>query len=284
MKVVFFGSSKYVVPILDAINTNHQLTLVVTTELGSQQPVKFYCHTHKIECISVKKAGDLLSNEPLRQKAADIGVVADFGVILPKQTLHLFPKGLINVHPSLLPKFRGPTPAQTAILNGDSKTGVSIIQLDEQMDHGPILAQKEEDISNEDSSKTLYEKLFKESVDLVLDVLNKHAHNTIIFKQQDHNLATYTKALTRDDGFFDYTKTIDQTYFKNFVRAYYPWPGVWTKIKLRPEEDEKVVKFLPGKKIQVEGGKEMEYKDFINGYLDADKLFLEFIGKELNND
>lgn len=283
MKIVFFGSSRYVVPILHELNASHKVELVITTELGNQEPVKFYSHTHKLDCITVRKSTELMANEKLFRAKADIGVVADFGVIIPKQILHTFPKGLINVHPSLLPKYRGPTPAQTAILNGDKETGVTIIQLDEQIDHGPILAQKQSTIERDDSAKSLYEKLFKEGAKLTLDVLNKFEHNLNTPKAQDHDLATYTKTLTREEGYFDYTNSQDLNYFKNLVRGYYPWPGAWTKVKLRSEEDEKIIKFLPNHKLQVEGGKEMEYKDFMNGYLEADKLFLEFLRRDLNN-
>ena len=281
MKIVFFGSSRYVVPVLNALNENHSVLLVITTELGSQEPVKFYCHTHKLDCITIRKGAELTVNPQIHQVQADIGIVADFGVIIPKQILHLFPKGLINIHPSLLPKYRGSTPGQTAILNGDTKSGVSIIQLDEFVDHGAILAQKEEPIEPLDTTKTLYERLFKSSAPLLLIVLNKFEHNNIVLSEQNHNLATFTKILTREDGYFDYKNQQDLTKFDNFIRAYYPWPGAWTKAKLHSQGDEKIVKFLPGQKVQVEGGKEMEYKDLINGYAQAESTFLDFLRKGL---
>lgn len=279
MKIIFFGSSRYVVPVLDMLNREHTVVLVVTTELGNQEPVKFFCHTKKIPCITVRKAVDLAINHDIQRTNADLGVVADFGIIIQEKFIHSFPKGIINIHPSLLPLYRGPTPVQTTILNGDKITGVSIIQLDKLMDHGPILAQKEEAISPNDTAKSLYEKLFKEGTGLLSDVLRKYEHNNITPTPQDHGKATFTKFLTREDGFIDLSSLDDN----NKIRAYYPWPGAWTKFRPNPDGQAKIVKLLPDNKIQVEGGREMEYKDFINGYPQADKQLLDFLRKAEGN-
>ena len=280
MKVIFFGSSRYVVPVLEFLNNMHTVLLVVTTEQGSLEPVKFYCHTKKINCISVRKAGDLVANYEIQRIKADMGIVADFGIIIPEQIINSFPKGMANIHPSILPKYRGPTPVQTAILNGDNITGVSIILLDKLMDHGPILAQKEEAIEPFDTAKTLYEKLFKQGALLLSQVLEKYEHNNITPKPQNETQATFTKFLTKEDGYINLTSNdIDRK-----IKAYFPWPGAWTKVKLSSTSGEKIVKLLPNNKVQVEGGKEMEYKDFINGYLQADKLFLDYLRKGLDSD
>lgn len=280
MKVIFFGSSRYVVPVLEFLNNMHTVLLVVTTEQGSLEPVKFYCHTKKINCISVRKAGDLVANYEIQRIKADMGIVADFGIIIPEQIINSFPKGMANIHPSILPKYRGPTPVQTAILNGDNITGVSIILLDKLMDHGPILAQKEDAIEPFDTAKTLYEKLFKQGALLLSQVLEKYEHNNITPKPQNETQATFTKFLTKEDGYINLTSNdIDRK-----IKAYFPWPGAWTKVKLSSTSGEKIVKLLPNNKVQVEGGKEMEYKDFINGYLQADKLFLDYLRKGLDSD
>jgi methionyl-tRNA formyltransferase len=286
MKVIFFGSSKYVIPVLNTIYNKHTVLMVVTTEQGSMEPVKFYCQTKKINCITVRKAGDLVANYEIQRVKADIGIVADFGIIIPQQIINSFPKGIINIHPSLLPKYRGPTPVQTAILNGDKTTGVSIILLDKLMDHGPILAQKETVIDSFDTTKTLYEKLFKQGALLLSQVLEKYEHNNVTAIPQNEAQVTFTKFLTKDDGFLDLSilKNENEELKIDFlIRAYYPWPGAWTKLRLHSNGQEKVVKLLPNKKIQVEGGKEMEYKDFINGYPQADKFFLDFLRKVINS-
>lgn len=279
MKVVFFGSSRNVLPILNALNNAHDLALVVTTEQGNQEPVKFFCQTHKINCILVRKAGDLMLNQEIQRINADIGVVADFGIIIPQSVLEYFPFGIINIHPSLLPKYRGPTPVQTALLNGDKTTGVSVMLVDKLMDHGPVFIQKEVTVEKEDTAKTLYERLFKLGAETLLEVLQKYEHRNITPVPQDDSKATITKFLTREDGFFNYKIVKNLALLPNVIRAYYPWPGAWTKAKLNHVQDEKIIKFLPEGKVQVEGGKEMLVKDLVNGYPGADKEFLNFLRK-----
>lgn len=281
MKIVFFGSSRYVIPILDMLHNFYNLPLVITTEQGNQDPVPFFCKAKKIEFIKTTKSADLISSYEIEGSGANLGVVADFGLIIPPEVINFFELGIINIHPSLLPKYRGSTPVQSAILNGDTKTGVSIIQLDKYMDHGPILAQEEEVISPDDTSKSLYDKLFKTGTRLLKETIQKMDTQKIIAKEQDHATATFTKQLTRDDGFVDFKTISSKEFFDRLIRAYYPWPGVWTKTSLSSDGQTKVIKFLPNKKIQVEGGREMLYKDFINGYSNADKNLIEFLKKDI---
>lgn len=280
MKVVFFGSSRYVVPVVQMLHNYFDLTLVVTTEQGSQDPIPFYCKTKKINFMSVRKSADLISAYQIREANASIAVVADFGLIIPEGTIKDFPLGIINIHPSLLPKYRGPSPVQGAILNGDKITGVTIIQLDKYMDHGPIIDSKKEEIKPDDTAKSLYERLFKIGTGLLQEILQKYETQTVNLTPQDHKQATFTKMLTRDDGFIDFkTFFANKEFFDKIIRAYYPWPGVWTRLRLSYDGQAKTTKFLPNKRIQVEGGREMEYKDFINGYPDADKTFIEFLSR-----
>lgn len=279
MKVIFFGSSRYVVPVVEMLHDVFSLSFVVTTEQGSQAPIPFYCKTKKIDFIKIMKSADLISSYEIEDSGAKLGVVADFGLIIPEKTINFFELGIINIHPSLLPKYRGSTPVQSAILNGDTKTGVSIIQLDKYMDHGPILVQKEVEISPDDTSKSLYEKLFKEGTKLLKDSIQKLETQKTNPKEQDHESATFTKKLTRDDGFVDFKTISGKEFFDRLIRAYYPWPGVWTRALINDKLS--IIKFLPNKKIQVEGGREMFYKDFINGYSNADKNLIEFLRKDI---
>ncbi len=284
MKVVFFGSSRFVVPIIEMLRFSADLSLVITTEQGSMEAVPFYCKAKKIEYISVRKSADLISNMEISQTMASLGIVADFGLIIPEQTFKDFPFGIINVHPSLLPKYRGPTPVQSAILNGDKKTGVSIISLDKHVDHGPIISQAEEEIKPDDTAKSLYERLFKLGALSLQKIVTEYEDRQVKMTAQNHDEATFTKMLAKDDGYFDISRLSgEEDLFKRMVRAYYPWPGTWAKAKLNPEAPEKTIKFLPFEKIQVEGGKEMNYKDFINGYPKCDKRLLEFLKKYANN-
>ena len=242
-------------------------------------PIPFYCKTQKINYIQVSKSADLISNYDLETIMPELGVVADFGIIIPQQILRTFPMGIINIHPSLLPKYRGPSPVQNAILNGETKTGVTIIKLDKYMDHGPVMAQIEEEIRPGDTSQTLYERLFKIGAALLQKTLIRYERSQVLFVPQNHENATFTKILTRDDGYIEFKNFFSgREFFDRIVRAYYPWPGVWTRTNLSDKKnDPKIIKFLPENKIQVEGKVEMSYKDFINGYPDADKDLISFL-------
>ena len=139
LKIIFFGASKFVIPLIEMLNKNFDLALVVTTERNPLDAVPNFCQKNNISYISVKTISEALDR--IKKENAQLGVLAYFGLLLPKELLNIFPKGILNIHPSLLPKYRGATPVQTAILNGDLGTGVTIIKLDEELDHGPILAQ-----------------------------------------------------------------------------------------------------------------------------------------------
>jgi methionyl-tRNA formyltransferase len=282
MKVVFFGSSRYITPVIEMLHNNFDLALVVTTEQNKMDAVPFFCINHKVEFLSIQKSADLISNFQIESAQALIGIVADFGLLIPEQVMSMFEYGLINIHPSLLPKYRGPTPVQSAILNGDTQTGVTIIKLDKYLDHGPVVAQVEEEIKPDDTAKALYERLFKIGANLLNKTLIRYEDSNMLCVPQNHEHATFTKALTKDDGFYE-LKNIPESksFFERMVRAYYPWPGAWTKADLNQNGQLKVIKFLPNRKIQVEGGNEMAYKDFLNGYPKADKYLVEFLKKEL---
>ena len=282
MKIVFFGSSRYVVPTVEMLHNYFDLSLVVTTEQGSQDAIPFYCKTKKINFMSVRKSADLISSPQIREANASIAVVADFGLIIPQETIKSFSLGIINIHPSLLPKYRGPSPVQSAILNSEKTTGVTLIQLDKYMDHGPIIKSIREDIKPDDTAKSLYERLFKIGTGLLQITLERYETKTINLTPQDHEQATFTQMLTRDDGFIDFkTLSSNKDFFDKIIRAYYPWPGVWTKTNLSSKNQAKIIKFLPNKRIQVQGGREMEYKDFINGYPDAEKNLIEFLKEDI---
>ncbi len=289
MKTVFFGASTFVIPIIEILKKKFDLVLVVTTEKLPTDPVPSYCNKQGIEYISASSLSNPTFNSQLSTLNFQFGILAYFGLLVPNDILSMFTKGILNIHPSLLPKYRGPTPVQTAILNGDKKTGVTIIKLDEKIDHGPILAQVEEPILANDTAETLYERLFKLGANLLGKNIDQYLNNSIKLKQQDHKKATYTKHLARTDGYIDFNPQSPQypkslQYLNRMIRAYYPWPGVWSKIRIRnpfgPSSGrghESRIMFLPNQKIQVEGKKPMSYKDFINGYPNAKSVILPMI-------
>lgn len=233
LKVVFFGSGDFVEPIIEILKKNFELVQVVTTQAE------------------------------LSEKA-DLGIIASYGRIVPKAVIESFPYGILNIHPSLLPKYRGPAPVQTAILNGDKKTGVTIIKLDEEVDHGPILEQKEVEISKDETSKSLLEKTFLAGAEMLTNVISKYIKGEIKISPQYHSEATFTKILTKKDGLINVNNPPNYESLEKMIRAFYPWPSLWFTAKLG--EEKRTIKLLPEKKIQVEGKKPMSYKDFANGY------------------
>ena len=284
LKIIFLGSSKFVIPILEVLRKNFDLELVLTTErLASQgetlrsYPVVKYCVENKIKYLSVSNLSDPKVNSQLSIVNCQLAVLADFGLIIPPAILNLFPKGIINIHPSLLPKYRGPTPVQTAILNGEKTTGVTIIKLDEEIDHGPILGLQKEEILDNDTAESLYKRLFEKGANLLSKVLIEYLDGSLKLEAQDHKKATFTHHLTREDGFIDLNNPPSPEKLERMIRAYYPWPGTWTKLRIANRELR--VKFLPGEKIQVEGKKPVSYKDFLNGYPELKQQLEKLLGQ-----
>lgn len=195
-------------------------------------------------------------------KEADLGVVAAYGHILTKNELETPKYGCINIHPSLLPKYRGPSPIQSAILNGDKVSGITIIKMDEKVDHGPIIYQDSLELSDRDNFDTLSKKMFFAASEVLPQVIRDFIEGKIVLKSQDHSQATFCEILTRESGFFEIQTPPSAEVLDRMIRAYYPWPGVWTKW------NNKIVKFLPGDLIQMEGKKPISLKDFLNGYPD----------------
>lgn len=202
IRVIFYGSDKYSKIVLEALQKDDRFLIV----------------------------------KDLKDKP-DVGVLASYGRILPLEELKKIPHGILNLHPSLLPKYRGPSPVQTAILNGESETGVTIIKLDEQVDHGPIARQIKEKIAPDDTSETLYNRLFLIGAELLKNILPDFLEGRLELKQQDHSQASYTQKLTRKSGKIDWKKPAE--YLERFIRAMSPWPGAWSEVEIRDTGYEK---------------------------------------------
>jgi methionyl-tRNA formyltransferase len=168
--------------------------------------------------------------------SCDAFVVVSYGKILPQWLLDLPKHGVVNVHGSLLPRWRGASPIQAAIAAGDELSGVSIMQLDALMDHGPLIATAEEPVSPDDTGGSLHDRLADLGGRILPDTLADYIEGKISPTEQDHDKATACHILTRDDGKLDPTK--DAASLERLVRAYTPWPGTWT------EKDGKRVKVL----------------------------------------
>lgn len=271
-RIVFFGSGYYVIPIVEKL-LEHNLLLVVTTEVEG----KFvqYLKNKQIPYLQSK----LKSDEDIK-KIIDLnptlGILASFGAIIPKKIIDLFPLGILNIHPSLLPKYKGPSPVQFTILAGEEKSGATIIRLDDKVDHGPILAQNEIELDGNETLQTLTEKLFLLGSNMISKVIQNIENDLQIEeKQQGEKEESWTKKVSRGNGKIDLQNPPDRTFLDRKIRAFYPWPGVYLTASLAGNQ--KLIKLLPEGKIQVEGKRPMTYKDFINGYPDG-KNIIEGLG------
>ena len=211
----------------------------------------------------------------------DLVIVASYGKIIPKKILQIPKYGCLNIHPSLLPKYRGPSPIQTTILNGDKETGITIILMDEKIDHGKIISSSSFLISKKCTYPELCQKLASLGVKLLVETIPKWINNEIEPKSQDESKAIYTKILKREDGKIDWSKPAQET--EKQIRAFNPWPGTFTFIKhknktLRVKILEANVKNnkLIIKKLQPEGKKSMTFEEFKRGYrFNTSKNFLK---------
>ncbi len=267
-KIVFFGSGDYSIPVIEML-TSHGLELVLTTE--TQGPLIEFLQKNNIPFLSTKVTGDKkIARQELWKKVEDIkptlGVLASFGAIIPQHIIDLFPHGIWNIHPSLLPKYKGPSPIQATILSGDTKTGVTIITLDDQIDHGPILAQESIQLTGSETTEDLKHTLFSTGGEMIATLIKSIESGKEITKNsQDHTRESWTEKITKEHGKIDLEKVPSPETLDRMIRAYYPWPTVWF-YWTQQRGTKKLVKLLPDKRIQVEGKKVMSYKDFINGY------------------
>ena len=202
MKIIFFGNTKYSLIGAKIIHRELGISLVVTIKSSS---VEKFAVEQKIPFLVADKLDKTVAQQ-IKHLNPDLFVVAAYGQILPGELLSIPKLGAINIHPSLLPKYRGPSPIQSAILNGDKKTGVTFIKMDDQIDHGPIIEQFEEEINQTDTFETLAERLFNKSADKIADIINNYQASQTT-KPQDDSKATYTKIISRGDGYIDLSST-----------------------------------------------------------------------------
>jgi methionyl-tRNA formyltransferase len=277
MKIVFFGTPDYVLPILKGLHRKFvtgpgksPIVAVVTQSpkpVGRKQVVTFspidkWAHEHKIDTFY--QSSDLIKNNV----EADFGVLAAYGEIIKKDVIEMFPKGILVVHPSLLPKYRGASPIQGAIAAGDNVTGSSIIKMDEEMDHGPIVSQFKEEILPTDTTDILRERLFERSAEVMIEMIEPYLEGKIKPKEQNHEEATFTKLVTKQDGFIDLKKTTPEE-AERFIRAMQPWPQAWTlfenkRLKLLKAHMEEGKLVLD--EVQLEGKNPITGKDFLRAY------------------
>ncbi len=235
MRILYLGSPAFAVFPLEAlVQAGHTVVAVVTQPdrpLGRSatpqpSPVKLAAHRLDLPLIQPPTLRDPAVVAELAALQPDVGVVAAYGEILRKAVLAIPPLGYVNIHPSLLPLYRGPTPVPGAILAGDSETGVTIMRLDQQMDSGPILAQATVSLAPTARTGPLLEELFHIGAQLLCKVLPLYAAGSIEPRPQDHSRATYTPMLKKEDGQIDWT--LPALVIERQIRAFDPWPGTFT--------------------------------------------------------
>ncbi len=195
-----------------------------------------------IPVIKPDKLSD--ASERIKEINPDLMVVAAYGQYVPAWMIGIPKYGVINVHPSLLPKYRGASPIQYAIFNGDKKTGVTIMLINDEMDKGDILAQREYELIGKETYEELFPLLTSLGADLLVDTIPKWVKGEIEPIKQDDSKAVYSKILTRYDGKIDWKNDAER--IERQVRAFNPWPGAYTFLNFRGSKEERLLKIIEG--------------------------------------
>lgn len=307
--MIFWGTPEYVLPIAEALEKYYnrgrekQLIGVVTQApkpAGREKwlaysPIDKWAHRKNIP----------IYYEVNKMPEADLGILAAYGEIIPEAVINKFKWGILNVHPSLLPRWRGASPVQAAIAAGEAETGVSVIKMDKKLDHGAIVSSFRENIKKDDTTETLRERLFLRSSQFLVDparaeggLIPNYLNKKIRIKEQDHTKATYAKTITKKDGYLqpqiveamikgEKLKTkweigfINQSFetkaeiVERFVRAMRPWPTAWTFLRLGSPEQVKRLKISKAHieaeklildEVQLEGKNPVSWKQLTEGY------------------
>lgn len=307
LKIAYFGTPDFSAEFLEKLLQDKEIPVDIKfavtqkdKKVGRKQiltptPVKQTAEKYKIAVLyssSEEQSDESRSSRQARTikdnlSGVDLGLLFAYGEILPGHILNLPKYGFWNVHPSLLPLYRGPSPVAYPLMEGVKKTGVTLMKMDEQLDHGPIIAEQEVEIESKERRPELTTRLTNLGYSLFKQVIlnlfqdpnempKRVRHD--MFQEQEHKKATYTKLLTKQDGFIEISNlktqinNSPQKLFNRF-RGLYPWPGIWTII--REESKEKRLKItdmdlvdgkLILKKVQLEGKKEVDYQTFRKSY------------------
>ncbi len=302
--IIFMGTPDFSVPILEALIRNHTVTAVVTQpdrpagrgREVQQSPIKQVALAHKIPVLQPEKIGRKAAMEELQRYEADAYVVAAFGQILPQKVLDIPPHGSINVHASLLPRWRGAAPIQAAIRAGDSETGITIMKMDAGLDTGPMLRSRAIPIEPGETGATLHDRLSELGAVLLIETLEDYLAGNLEPQPQPEEGVTYAPRIEKGEGRIDWAQPADV--IERLVRAFTPWPGTFTTWKgktlrvisgaagsaapmHRPPEPGEVTE-IEGRtaigtgengvyyptSVQLEGKKVVPMADFVRGYPD----------------
>lgn len=300
MRVIFMGTPDFSVGTLEAlVSAGHEIVLAVTQpdkpkgrgKSMQPTPVKEAAAAHGIEVYQPKRIREEESIRVLREKQPDVIVVVAFGQILPKEVLDIPPLGCINVHASLLPKYRGAAPIQWAVINGEKVSGVTTMRMDEGLDTGDMIMKEEVVLSEDETGGSLFDRLSEIGAQLCVRTLEAIAGNTAVYTKQDHSLATLTRPIKKELGRIDWKMPASEA--ECLIRGLNPWPSAFTELDgkmlkiwkaevigaesgqepgtiVKTDKDSIFVQTGKGqlnlKEIQLEGKKRMECGAFLRGY------------------
>ncbi len=300
MKIIFFGTSRFSAHILESLQKDFDIAAVVTQPdkpVGRKQEIQQSAVAEVAEQLKLKVLKPTTLKNPeieaeLKQLNPDMFVVVAYGKIIPQNILDIPAKGALNIHGSLLPKYRGASPIQSAILDGEKETGITIMLMDAEMDHGPSLLSGKVAIEPNETFTEVETKLCELAQQLIKEALEKYPTGQLTVQPQNHDQATFTKIITKADGKIDWNKSASEIY--NQYRAFSKWPGVWTSyegkifklIKIQPSSKElssevetgTVIKngdaylvkagagYIELMEVQLEGKNNVSAKDFALGH------------------
>lgn len=272
LKYIYFGTPEISKDVLDNLIKIYSKPIAIVTSIDTPSgrgmkittsPVGMYADLEKINLLKPNKLIDI--KEELTILNADIGVLFAYGKIIPQWLLDLFPYGIINVHPSLLPQYRGSNPLVYPLLNNDKTTGITIMEMDKDLDHGDIFIQQTFEIKEQTNRLDLEQYVVENSPILLKQVMDNLEQGTQSKINQDHNSATFTEKTKKEDGLIKLDDP-DQTKYNKY-KAYINWPGIYffdkdnkrIKITTAHMEDGKFIidKVIP------ENSKEINYTDYL---------------------
>lgn len=234
-RLVFFGTDEFSLPCLQALISGGYQVLAIVTKPDSPKNRGLHLNSPPIKDMAVKSNIKVLQPDNLAEITPELknfeahaGILVSYGKLIPQSVIDIFPDGIINVHPSLLPIYRGPSPIESAILNGDKETGVSLMRLTAGMDEGPVYAQQAIKLDGTETKIQLYEKLSRIGADMLLQYLPDILSGALKPVSQNNQNATYSQLIKKADGIIDWHKPA--TTIIREIRAYAGWPQSRTTI------------------------------------------------------
>ena len=235
MRLIFFGTPKFAVPALERLLAGPHAVAAVVSQPDRPSgrarkivptPVKEWALAAGLPLLQPEQPGDPAFLQMLRTSRPACAIIVAYGRILPPALLQIFPRGAFNLHASLLPKYRGAAPIQWSLIRGETETGVTLFQLDAELDHGPVLLQRRCPVEPEDTGVTLGRKLSQLGAEVILEGLSLLEKEEPRLAPQDHAAATQAPRLTKQDGVLDWSR--EAAALHNLVRGVQPWPGAVT--------------------------------------------------------